>query len=118
MPIVYIKNGYTVNVKTGEQIPIYGEMNEGITTVDQAAITGESIPVTKEKGDEVFAATQNKNGVIAIRVTRHAQDTTVAKIITMVEQAQGSRAKAQRFLDTFEPRDRKSTRLNSSHVAI
>lgn len=104
VPIGELKIGDTVIVKPGEHIPIDGEVIEGITTVDQAAITGESIPVTKEKGDEVFAATQNKNGVIAIRVTRHAQDTTVAKIITMVEQAQGSRAKTQRFLDTFEPR--------------
>lgn len=104
VPIGELKIGDTVIVKPGEHIPIDGEVIEGITTVDQAAITGESIPVTKEKGDEVFAATQNKNGVIAIRVTRYAQDTTVAKIITMVEQAQGSRAKTQRFLDTFEPR--------------
>lgn len=104
IPIGELNIGETVIVKPGEHIPIDGEVIEGITTVDQAAITGESIPVTKERGDEVFAATLNKNGVIAIRVTRQAKDTTVARIITMVEQAQGNRAKTQRFLDTFEPR--------------
>ncbi len=103
-PIEQLKVGDTVLVKPGEYIPIDGEILKGQTTVDQSAITGESIPVTKEIGDSVFAATLNENGVIELKVTKPAKDTTVAKIIDLVESAQKNRAKTQRLLDTFEPR--------------
>lgn len=93
-----------VVVKPGEHIPIDGIITSGETTIDQSAITGESIPVAKQKGDNVFAATLNENGVIQIRVTKPAKNTTVAKIISLVESAQNNQAKTQRFLDTFEPR--------------
>lgn len=104
VPIEELNIGDIVIVKPGEHIPIDGKIIEGMTTVDQAAITGESIPVPKEKGDEVFAATLNENGVIEIEVSKHAKDTTVSKIINMVESAQNNKAKTQRFLDQFEPR--------------
>jgi Zn2+/Cd2+-exporting ATPase len=102
--IEQLKIGDIVIVKPGEQIPIDGKIVIGQTTVDQSAITGESIPVSKEKGDTVFAATLNENGVIEIEVTKPAKDTTVAKIIQLVESAQKNRAKTQRFLDEFEPK--------------
>lgn len=104
VPIEALTIGDIVIVKPGEHIPIDGKILTGLTTVDQAAITGESIPVSKGKGDEVFAATLNKNGVIEIEVNKHAKDTTVSKIINMVEKAQSNKAKTQRFLDKFEPR--------------
>ncbi len=93
-----------VIVKPGERIPIDGKIIAGHSTVDQAAITGESMPVEKNIGDEVFAATVNGNGAIEVNVTRLAKDTTLAKVIQMVEQAQTSKAPTQRFLDEFEPK--------------
>ncbi len=104
VPIEELLIGDIVIVKPGEHIPIDGKVKKGQTTVDQAAITGESIPVSKEEGDTVFAATLNENGVIEVQVTKPAHDTTVAKIIELVEKAQKNKAKTQRFLETFEPR--------------
>jgi len=104
VPIDDLKVGDIVIVKPGEHIPIDGNVVKGQTTVDQSTITGESIPVTKEKGDSVFAATLNENGVIELEVTKPAKDTTVSKIIELVESAQKNKAKTQRFLETFEPR--------------
>ncbi|TVR12899.1 MAG: cadmium-translocating P-type ATPase [Balneolaceae bacterium] len=102
--IEQLRIGDMVLVKPGEHIPIDGNIIKGQTTIDQSAITGESIPVSKEIGDAVFAATLNENGVIELKVTKPAKDTTVAKIIELVESAQKNRAKTQRLLDTFEPR--------------
>lgn len=96
--------GDIIVVKPGEYIPIDGRIKKGETTVDQAAITGESVPVNKAPGDVVFAATLNENGVVEVEVTKKSQDTTVSKIIEMVEEAQKNRASTQRFLDSFEPR--------------
>ncbi|SHE90227.1 Cd2+/Zn2+-exporting ATPase [Fodinibius roseus] len=102
-PVEELSKGDIVIVRPGERIPIDGEITDGITSVNQAAITGESVPVKKKPGDEVFAASLNENGVISVRVTKLAKETTLAKIIRMVEQAQGSKAATQRFLDDFEP---------------
>lgn len=102
-PVEDLSKGDIVIVRPGERIPIDGEVTDGSTSVNQAAITGESVPVKKEPQDEVFAASLNENGVISVRVTKLAEETTLAKIIKMVEQAQGSKAATQRFLDDFEP---------------
>lgn len=102
-PIDNLSKGDLVIVRPGERIPIDGEITEGSSTVNQAAITGESVPVNKKPGDEVFAASLNENGVITVRVTKLAGETTLAKIIRMVEEAQNSKAATQRFLDDFEP---------------
>lgn len=91
-----------IRVKPGERIPIDGVVEKGESSVNQSAITGESMPVSKEEGDEVFAATLNGGGVLAVRVTRHADETTLAKILRMVEEAQGRKAETQRYLDDFE----------------
>lgn len=99
-----LTTGETIIVKPGERIPIDGRVRSGVSTVDQAAITGESIPVTKETGSDVFAATMNEDGVLEIEVTRLAGDTTLAKIIKLVEEAQSQKAETQRFLDHFESR--------------
>lgn len=102
VPVENLKIGEIIVVKPGERIPIDGTIRSGKGTVDQSAITGESAPVFKEEGSEVFAATFNENGILEIKVTRLAGETTLAKIIKMVEQAQNKKAETQRFLDQFE----------------
>jgi Cd2+/Zn2+-exporting ATPase len=102
VPIEQLVVGDVVVIRPGERLPIDGEVSSGSSMIDQAPITGESMPISKNKGDVVFAGTVNQNGSIDVRVTRHANDTTLSRIIKMVEDAQGQRAKTQRFLDEFE----------------
>lgn len=101
LPVDEIKVGDIVIVKPGERIPMDGTVVMGVSTVDQAAITGESIPVTKQFGDEVFAGTINQRGAIELEVTKLARDNTIARLIAMVEEAQGQRAQSQQFIDRF-----------------
>ncbi|MFC7287426.1 copper-translocating P-type ATPase [Herminiimonas sp. KBW02] len=93
--------GSRVRVKPGERIALDGEVLEGRSTINQAPITGESLPVEKAPGDQVFAATINESGSFEYRVTAVATDSTLARIIHAVEAAQGSRAPTQRFVDQF-----------------
>lgn len=102
-PVEELQVGQTVIVKPGEHIPIDGKIIQGYTNVDQSAITGESVPVMKEPGDSVFAATLNEQGAIEIEITKPSKDTTLAKIIELVEKAQKNKARTQRFLERFEP---------------
>ncbi|MEN6328280.1 MAG: heavy metal translocating P-type ATPase [Syntrophomonas sp.] len=101
MPVDNIKIGDIVVVRPGEKIPMDGIVAEGFSSVDQAAITGESIPVDKAYGDEVFAGTINQCGALEINVTRLAKDNTIARLIAMVDEAQGKRAESQEFIDRF-----------------
>ena len=93
--------GETIRVKPGERVPLDGEVSAGSGTINQAPITGESIPVEKSTGDRVFAGSINQHGVFEFRVTAAAGDTTLAHIIKTVEAAQADRAPAQRFVDRF-----------------
>lgn len=93
--------GAVVRVRPGERISLDGEVVGGSSTVNQAPITGESLPVEKRVGDAVFAGTINEAGSLEFRVTAAARDTTLARIIHAVEEAQGSRAPTQRFVDRF-----------------
>jgi len=102
LPVEKLVVGDVALVRPGERFPIDGEVIAGASAVDQSPITGESIPVEKEAGDAVFAGTLNGNGALEIRVTRLAKDTTLAKIVQLVEEAQGSKAQTQRMLDNFE----------------
>jgi Zn2+/Cd2+-exporting ATPase len=93
--------GALVRVKPGERIPLDGTVVAGRTTVNQAPITGESIPVPKEPGNPVFAGTINERGAFDYTVTSDQGHSTLARIIRTVQEAQGQRAPTQRFVDTF-----------------
>ncbi len=90
-----------VVVRPGEKFPLDGRVAEGSTSVDQAPITGESTPVSKAVGDDVFAGTVNQNGAVVVEVTKPAGDTVLAGVIRLVEQAQQRRSPSERFVDQF-----------------
>ena len=102
LPIEQLTLGDLVLVRPGERFPIDGEVTSGESDVNQATITGESMPVHKQMNDLVFAGTVNGTGSLEIRVTRLAKDTTLARIVKMVEDAQATKANTQQMLDTFE----------------
>lgn len=102
LPIEKLTLGDVVLVRPGERFPIDGEVIVGESDVDQATITGESMPVHKQMNDLVFAGTVNGTGSLEIRVNRLAKDTTLARIVKMVEEAQSAKANTQQMLDTFE----------------
>ena len=96
-----ISIGMVARVAPGERIPLDGELTKGQSAVNQAPITGESIPVAKTIGDKVFAGTINETGSFEYRITAAQTDSTLSRIIRAVEDAQGSRAPTQRFVDSF-----------------
>ena len=101
VPAAQLQPGDIVRVRPGERIAADGEIVSGRSAVDQSPITGESLPVEKTEGDPVYAATVNASGSFEYRVTAAAGNTTLARIIHAVEQAQGARAPTQRFIDRF-----------------
>jgi Cd2+/Zn2+-exporting ATPase len=101
MDAATITIGMIARVAPGERIPLDGELTKGQSAVNQAPITGESIPVAKSIGDKVFAGTINETGSFEYRITAVQTDSTLSRIIRAVEDAQGSRAPTQRFVDSF-----------------
>ncbi|MBL7156364.1 MAG: copper-translocating P-type ATPase [Candidatus Pacebacteria bacterium] len=99
IPISQVKVGDIILIKPGEKIPVDGIVVDGYSGVDEKAITGESIPVEKNIGDEVIGATINKTGVLRFKTTRVGKDTMLAQIIKIVEQAMGSKAPIQVLVD-------------------
>ncbi len=96
-----VPEGVTVLVRPGERIPLDGVVTKGESSVNQAPITGESIPVAKAPGDDVFAGTINEDGALEFTSTKAANDTTLARIIHMVQDAQSRRAVAEQWVDRF-----------------
>ncbi len=96
-----LRPGQRIIVRPGERIAADGQVLSGRSDVDQAAITGESVPVRKTAGDPVFAGTINQGGMLIVEVTREASETMLAKIIRLVEEAREQRAPAQHFIDRF-----------------
>jgi len=101
LPLDQIELGETLIVKPGERIALDGRVLVGNSSVNQAPITGESVPVEKKPGDEVFAGTINHEGYVEITVTKRVKDTTLARIIHLVEEAEAQKAPSERFVDRF-----------------
>ncbi|MFH1780471.1 MAG: heavy metal translocating P-type ATPase [Candidatus Nealsonbacteria bacterium] len=99
IPVAEVETGQIILVKPGEKIPVDGIVIDGYSGVDEKAITGESMPVEKKKGDTVIGATINKTGVLKFKATRVGKDTMLAQIIKIVEEAMGSKAQIQLLAD-------------------
>jgi Cu+-exporting ATPase len=99
IPVEQIEEGDLMIIRPGERVPTDGLVIEGNSSVDESAITGESIPVDKTKGDEVIGATINKNGLLKVKATKVGQDTVLSQIITLVEEAKTGKAKLEKMVD-------------------
>src|SRR5690606_20532748 len=96
-----LEPGHAILVRPGERIGADGLVRSGGSEVDQAAITGESVPVRKAPGDTVYAGTISQGGSLVVEVTRRADEPMLAKLVRLVEEAQEQRAPAQQFIDRF-----------------
>jgi Cd2+/Zn2+-exporting ATPase len=101
VPIEALQVDDHILVRPGERLPMDGKIVEGQSAINQAPVTGESLPVDKSVGDEVYAGTVNGGGALIVQVTRLASDNTLARLIQMVQEAQAQRAPSQRFVDRF-----------------
>ncbi len=99
IPIEEVEVGDIILVKPGDKIPVDGMVEDGLTSIDESMLTGESMPVEKKAGDKVYAASINKNGSIKFRATKVGSDTALAQIIKLVEDAQGSKAPIAQMAD-------------------
>ncbi len=104
IPVGELRRGDVVVVRPGERLPIDGTVRSGSGSVDESPITGESVPVDKQPGDTVFAGTLNGQGSLEVEVTKLARDTTLARVVEMVEEAATRKAPTQRFSEAFERR--------------
>lgn len=102
VPTASLQTGAILVVKPGERIPVDGHITKGITSIDMSAINGESIPVTKEAGDELFAGTVNLSGAIQMEMTKPSSESLFQKIITLVQSAQSEKSPSQQFIEKFE----------------
>ena len=101
VPVEQVNVGEVVVIRSGAKVPLDGEVVSGESAINQAPITGESMPVEKKAGDPVFAGTINTEGSLEVRVTKPHSETTLSKIIHLVEEAQSEKAPSQRFVDKF-----------------
>jgi Cd2+/Zn2+-exporting ATPase len=103
-PVEKLQVGDVVIARPGDRIPVDGEIAEGTSTIDQSPITGESVPITKAVGDEVYAGTVNKDNALEIRVSRVANDNTLSRVMKLVAEAQSQQSPTQQFADRFTSR--------------
>jgi Cd2+/Zn2+-exporting ATPase len=101
VPVEKVNKGEVVKVRPGDMVPLDGVVIDGESSIDEATITGESVPKEKYKGEAVYAGTLNQSGYLEIKVTKTAADSTLQKIVTLIKQAQKSRPEMQEFLDKF-----------------
>lgn len=101
VPVVELEIGSDILVRSGSRVPVDGEITKGSSAINQAPITGESVPVDKQPGDKVFAGTINGEGSLTVKVTKLANESTLARIIKLVEEAEEQKAPTQRFVDRF-----------------
>ena len=99
IPIEQVQEGDIMVIRPGERIPTDGIVVDGLSSVDESAVTGESIPVDKKKNDQVIGATINKSGLLRVKATKVGQDTVLSQIITLVEEARTGKAQMQRLVD-------------------
>lgn len=99
IPVEQVQEGEVMIIRPGERIPTDGIVIEGSSSIDESAMTGESIPVDKEKGDEVIGVTINKSGLLKVKASKVGQDTVLSQIITLVEEARTGKAQMQRLVD-------------------
>jgi Cd2+/Zn2+-exporting ATPase len=102
IPVDFLKLDDVVILRSGMRIPVDGEVLEGRSAVDQAPVTGESLPVDKKPGDKVFAGTINGEGALEVRVARLAKDSTLSRVMKMVEEAQAQKSPTQQTIEKFE----------------
>ena len=99
IPIEQVQEGQVMVVRPGERIPTDGVVIDGLSSVDESTVTGESIPIDRKKGDDVIGATINKSGMLKVKATKVGQDTVLSQIITLVEEARTGKAQMQRLVD-------------------
>jgi Cd2+/Zn2+-exporting ATPase len=101
VPVDQVEIGDILIIRPGEKVPLDGEIVEGASSLDQSPITGESVPVSKEKGEKVFAGSINVEGYLEVRTTERSENTMLARIIHLVEEAEAQKAPSERFVETF-----------------
>ena len=102
VPVEQLQVGQTVVVRPGDRVPVDGKISKGRSALDQSPITGESVPVEKETGEDVFAGSINGDGALEVEVTKLSTDSTLARVQQMVEEAQSQKSPTQTFTDKFE----------------
>lgn len=118
IPVEVLEVGDVFIVKPGQSMPTDGEVLEGASSVNQAPVTGESVPVEKQPGDPVFAGSINGEGALEVRTTKIAADNTISRIIQMVEEAQERKGRSQRFIDRFSARYSPAVLLVGALIAL
>lgn len=101
LPVEEVRLGDVIAVRPGERLPLDGRVVKGASAVNEAPITGESLPADKHEGDEVFAGSINQEGYLEIETTKRSQETTLAKIVQLVEEAEAQKAPSERFVEQF-----------------
>jgi Cd2+/Zn2+-exporting ATPase len=118
IPVEELRVGDIAVVRPGDRVPSDGEVIEGQSEVDEAPVTGESVPVAKSVGDQVYAGSINANGLLRVRITHTAADNTITRIIHLIEEAQGSKAPTARFIDRFSAYYTPAAMVTAALIAV